>query len=450
MDSVKLSSTIDISSTNRKPINTWKCNSASNYKKVKLVGRGAFGLVYKATQYNTKEEKSRTVALKQIKTEGIKEGFPTTALREIAIMRHLKHPNIIELEDIVYTPPNDENKNQGTIYLVFPYMEHELTGLYEANVSFTVPQIKNIMYQILLGMQYLHDMKIIHRDIKSGNILYNNIGEVKIGDFGLARVHNPTNINKRYTQLVVTLWYRAPEILLGLRQYNQAVDMWSIACVFAELFNGGNVLFRGKDDDDQLRKIFEKCGTPNEKEWPGVTKLSGWGARKINTEYAYNLNEEFKKYQKLDELGVDLLKKMLSLDPSKRISAKEALEHEYFKTEPLMCRNEELPRFENESHEYRMRWDNEMLKQISCNNKLMEGMDKQIIGEEFLKKKRVLPDDSKNDIKKGNKDADINVNNNSVKQSNKNIDSSSGGISKEHKDNNPNINYTNHEKTIPN
>ena len=171
--------------------------------------------------------------------ENEKEGFPLTAIREIMILKRLNHKNIINLLEIVTSKPSDKNKNRGNVYLVFEYMEHDLSGLLGRKFDFSVPIIKVIMKQILLGVDYLHDNNIIHRDIKGANILLNNRGEVKLADFGLARIHNPNpNIIKQYTNRVVTLWYRSPELLLGAVNYGPAIDMWSVGCVFSELLTG--------------------------------------------------------------------------------------------------------------------------------------------------------------------------------------------------------------------
>lgn len=229
--------------TNRTSINSWSCNNADLYEKVDQVGEGTFGKVYKARfkSKNTHNHniKSEFVALKKILMENEKEGFPLTAIREIMILKRLNHKNIINLLEIVTSKPSDKNKNRGNVYLVFEYMEHDLSGLLGRKFDFSVPIIKVIMKQILLGVDYLHDNNIIHRDIKGANILLNNRGEVKLADFGLARIHNPNpNIIKQYTNRVVTLWYRSPELLLGAVNYGPAIDMWSVGCVFSELLTG--------------------------------------------------------------------------------------------------------------------------------------------------------------------------------------------------------------------
>ena len=359
-----------LNTSKRIPMKEWRCRDASLYSKISQVGEGTFGKVYKA-QYNSKSNTSY-VALKKILIENEKEGFPVTAMREILIMKRLHHQNILKLIEIVLSQPNEKNKNRGNFYLVFEYMEHDLSLLSTFRINYTIPEIKCILYQILSGIGYLHENNIIHRDIKSANILLNNKGEIKIGDFGLARLINPNpNVAKRYTNRVVTLWYRAPELLLGETNYGFAIDVWSIGCVFSELLNGVP-LFNGRTDNEQVEKIFEKCGIPNEDTWKGVTKLKYWKDRCPNANYTFNLREVYKDNKKVDDVTFDLLSKMLILDPSKRITVKDALEHNFFKCEPFMCKPEELPIIGEDSHEYQSRKDykqNKILMEANRGNK---------------------------------------------------------------------------------
>jgi cyclin-dependent kinase 12/13 len=222
----------------RDPMANWQCKPADMFEKVDLVGEGTFGKVYKAKYKpqvdksllgKLKDAKTEHVALKRILMDNEKEGFPITAIREIMILKKLNHKNIINLMEIVTSKPSEKNKYRGNVYLVFEYMEHDLAGLADRNVSFGIPQIKCLIHQILSGVNYMHSNNIIHRDIKGANILINNKGEIKIADFGLARTHNPNpNVTKNYTNRVVTLWYRAPELLLGTKNYGPAIDIWSV------------------------------------------------------------------------------------------------------------------------------------------------------------------------------------------------------------------------------
>lgn len=218
----------------RLPIAQWQSRGVDLYEKVDQVGEGTFGKVYKAKYKPPPYEKSKNigtqnVALKRILMDNEKEGFPITAIREIMILNKLQHKNIINLIEIVTSKPAEKNKFRGNVYLVFEYMEHDLSGLTDRKIDFSVAQIKCILHQIISGVNYMHTNNIIHRDIKGANILINNKGDVKIADFGLARTISPNpNFPRKYTNRVVTLWYRSPELLLGATNYGPAIDMWSV------------------------------------------------------------------------------------------------------------------------------------------------------------------------------------------------------------------------------
>lgn len=221
----------------RLPMAQWQSRSVDNYDKVDQVGEGTFGKVYKAKYKNPSDKNKESnigqhVALKRILMDNEKEGFPITAIREIMILKRVNHKNIIKLIEIVTSKPNEKNKFRGNVYLVFEYMEHDLSGLTDRKIDFTIPQIKCILHQIISGVSYMHNNNIIHRDIKGANILINNRGEVKIADFGLARViNNNPNFPRKYTNRVVTLWYRSPELILGATNYGPAIDVWSIGYI---------------------------------------------------------------------------------------------------------------------------------------------------------------------------------------------------------------------------
>lgn len=332
-------------------VSTWGSRSVDCFEKLEQIGEGTYGQVYMAREIKTGE----IVALKKIRMDNEKEGFPITAIREIKILKKLHHENIIKLKEIVTSqgPEMDEqrkpdgNKYNGSIYMVFEYMDHDLTGLADRpGLRFTIPQIKCYMRQLLTGLHYCHINQVLHRDIKGSNLLIDNEGNLKLADFGLARSYS-NDQNANLTNRVITLWYRPPELLLGATKYGPAVDMWSVGCIFAELLNGKPIL-PGKNEPEQLNKIFELCGSPDEINWPGVSKIPWYNKFKPARQMKRRVREVFRNF---DRHALDLLDKMLTLDPNQRISAKDALDAEYFWTDPLPCDPKSLPKYES-SHEF--------------------------------------------------------------------------------------------------
>ncbi|OVA18849.1 Protein kinase domain [Macleaya cordata] len=328
---------------------TWGSRSVDCFEKLEQIGEGTYGQVYMAREILTGE----IVALKKIRMDNEREGFPITAIREIKILKKLHHENVIKLKEIVtstaafFIGTTDGNKYKGGIYMVFEYMDHDLTGLSDRpGMRFSVPQIKCYMRQLLTGLHYCHVNQVLHRDIKGSNLLIDNEGNLKLADFGLARSFSNDH-NGNLTNRVITLWYRPPELLLGTTKYGPAVDMWSVGCIFAELLQGKPIL-PGKDEPEQLNKIFELCGAPEEVNWPGVSKFPWYNNFKPTRPMKRRLREVFRQF---DRHAVELLERMLTLDPSQRISAKDALDAEYFWTDPLPCDPKSLPKYES-SHEF--------------------------------------------------------------------------------------------------
>ncbi|CAI2375189.1 unnamed protein product [Moneuplotes crassus] len=290
-------------------------NPPTAYKRLNEVGDGTYGVVYKAENTQTGD----IVALKKIKLDVQNEGIPSTAIREIALLREIEHENIVQLLDVVST--------ETQLQLIFQYMDRDLKEFIEQKKTsgnkIDNLTIKSIMCQILRGVADCHAKRILHRDIKPQNILLNDEGEVKIADFGLARAFQVPI--RPYTHEVVTLYYRAPEILLSSVEYSTAVDIWSVGLVFAELYNQ-TPLLQGDSEIDQIFKVFSLLGHPTEEEWPGVTEMKNY--KKTFPQWKpQNLAE---RVPGMDELGIDLLSKMLALDPAKRISADAALSHPFF------------------------------------------------------------------------------------------------------------------------
>ncbi|XP_031679450.1 cyclin-dependent kinase 2-like isoform X3 [Oncorhynchus kisutch] len=191
------------------------------------------------------------------------EGVPSTAIREISLLKELSHPNIVKLCDVIHT----ENK----LYLVFEFLHQDLKKFMDSSVSgISLPLVKSYLFQLLQGLAFCHSHRVLHRDLKPQNLLINAQGEIKLADFGLARAFGVPV--RTYTHEVVTLWYRAPEILLGCKYYSTAVDIWSLGCIFAEMITR-RALFPGDSEIDQLFRIFRTLGTPDEVAWPGVTSM---------------------------------------------------------------------------------------------------------------------------------------------------------------------------------
>nr|ACU19247.1 unknown [Glycine max] len=285
------------------------------YEKVEKIGEGTYGVVYKARDRVTNE----TIALKKIRLEQEDEGVPSTAIREISLLKEMQHRNIVRLQDVVHS--------EKRLYLVFEYLDLDLKKHMDSSPEFVKDprQVKMFLYQILCGIAYCHSHRVLHRDLKPQNLLIDRrTNSLKLADFGLARAFGiPV---RTFTHEVVTLWYRAPEILLGSRHYFTPVDVWSVGCIFAEMVNR-RPLFPGDFEIDELFKIFRILGTPNEDTWPGVTSLPDFKS----TFPKWPSKDLANVVPNLDAAGLNLLFSMLCLDPSKRITARSAVEHEYFK-----------------------------------------------------------------------------------------------------------------------
>lgn len=313
------------------------CRSVNEFERLNKIDEGTYGVVYRAKDKKTGE----VVALKKVKMEKEREGFPLTSLREINILLSFHHPSIVDVKEVVVGSSLD------SIFMVMEYMEHDLKALMETmKQTFSQSEVKCLMLQLLSGVKYLHDNWVLHRDLKTSNLLLNNRGELKICDFGLARQYGSPL--KPYTHLVVTLWYRSPELLLGAKEYSTAIDMWSLGCIMAELL-AKEPLFSGKTEFDQLDKIFRTLGTPNEKIWPGFGKLPGVKVNFVKQPYN-RLREKFPPTSfsgrpTLSEAGFDLLNKLLTYDPEKRITAEAALNHDWFREVPLPKSKDFMPTF---------------------------------------------------------------------------------------------------------
>lgn len=218
---------------------------------------------------------------------------------------------------------------------------------------FLASEVKTLLLQLTSGVAYLHDHWILHRDLKTSNLLLNNRGQLKIADFGMARyVGDPAP--PKLTQLVVTLWYRAPELLLGATTYGEAVDMWSVGCIFGELLTQ-EPLLQGRNEVDELTKIFELCGIPTEDTWPGFRRLPNARSLRLPASKSNAGSIIRAKFPLLTTAGVSLLNDLLRLDPAKRLSAKEMFSHEYFRQDPKPKSEAMFPTFPSKAGQERRR-----------------------------------------------------------------------------------------------
>lgn len=288
-------------------------NKLENFDVLCKIGEGAYGEVFKAMHKLTK----RLYALKRVKIHDENEGVPRSAIREIAILKDIDHPNIVRLHSIL-------NYNKY-FYLVLELSEMDLKKyLSVLDAPLKLREIKLVALQLLKGLAELHKKKIMHRDLKPQNILVDIEEEltVKIGDLGLARTINIPA--QQYTTEVTTLWYRAPEVLLGTKKYNEGIDMWSLGCIIAELVKHKPV-FPGKDEKDQLERLVVALGYP--KDWQELIGLPNYHL--IKNFEGWERSEFFMIFPELDPLGLDFLAQMLVFDPNKRITAQKALEHKW-------------------------------------------------------------------------------------------------------------------------
>ncbi|KAI3455027.1 hypothetical protein Pfo_011690, partial [Paulownia fortunei] len=279
------------------------------HERLNVISQGSYGIVYRAWDKKT----GQIVAMKQ---------------EEIDILKSLpRHPSIVELKEVIVD-------DCGRVFVVMDYLQNDLKRFMDVRKKpLTLSEVKCLMKQLLEGVKFLHENGVMHRDLKPSNILMNDKGQLKICDFGLSRHFG--SLSGSYTPGVVTLWYRAPELLLGANEYSCAIDMWSVGCIMAELMLK-EVFFKGRSELHQLGSIYMVLGTPDDAAWPGFSSLIG--SRLQFVKQPYNLLRlkflaaaAFSGAPILTERGFDLLGKLLTYDPHKRITAEAALNHDWFR-----------------------------------------------------------------------------------------------------------------------
>lgn len=292
------------------------------YKFLKPIGHGAYGVVISAENIELTEK----VAVKKISKAFEDIVDAKRILREIKLLQHFDHENVITIVDLL--PPASLDQFDD-VYIISDLMETDLHRIIYSRQPLTDDHIQYFLYQILRALKYIHSANVLHRDLKPSNLLLNSNCDLKICDFGLSRGVEPDEENMDLTEYVVTRWYRAPEIMLSTREYTKAIDIWSTGCIFAELL-GRKPLFPGDDYIHQLQIICEKLGTPSEDELHFVTSEK---ARRFMKNQPMKPGIPFAKiFPTAKPAAIDLLEKMLVFDPAKRISVEEALDHPYLES----------------------------------------------------------------------------------------------------------------------
>ncbi|XVF58340.1 hypothetical protein PTKIN_Ptkin07bG0058300 [Pterospermum kingtungense] len=319
-----------LSSAAGEAVHGWLPLQADAFEKLDKIGQGTYSNVFQAREVET----GRMVALKKVRFDNFQPESIRFMAREIIILRRLDHPNIMKLEGVI------TSRFSSTVYLVFEYMEHDLAGLSSCpDIHFSEAQVKCYMEQLLLGLEHCHMRGVMHRDIKASNILVNNEGILKLGDFGLANIITSKN-RQQLTSRVVTLWYRPPELLMGSTSYEVSVDLWSVGCVFAELLMGKPIL-KGRTEVEQLHKIFKLCGSPPDEYWK---KMRLPHATMFRPQHPYE-SSLLERCKDIPTSAMSLLATLLSVEPHKRGTASSSLMSEYFHTKPYACDPSSLPKY---------------------------------------------------------------------------------------------------------
>ena len=307
--------------------------TTASYHVLEQVGEGTFGHVYKAIDKTTGE----MVALKKILFHNESEGTHKTALRELKALECLRHRNVVSLRDVVSgVDDTKDSEKKGVIYMVFDYVEYDLSGLLHSDLPFNQDRIRCYMVQLLTVLQFMHERNYLHRDLKCSNILVTDTNEIKLGDFGLSKRTDPSFPKK--TNRVVTLWYRPPELVFGATEYGPEIDIWSLGCIFVEMHTR-RPLFPARTETEQMGRIFDLMGTPTLKNWPSFIDL------RLSKEVFPPLKRsKFREYagQHMSDLALAVAERMLTLDPKKRPTAQDVLNMPFFTASPAVT-SDELP-----------------------------------------------------------------------------------------------------------
>ncbi|XP_010414910.1 PREDICTED: probable serine/threonine-protein kinase At1g54610 isoform X2 [Camelina sativa] len=342
-------------------LNGWVPRKADTFEKIDKIGQGTYSNVYKAKDMLT----GKIVALKKVRFDNLEPESVKFMAREILVLRRLDHPNVVKLEGLV------TSRMSCSLYLVFQYMDHDLAGLASSPVvKFSEPEVKCLMRQLISGMEHCHSRGVLHRDIKGSNLLIDDGGVLKIADFGLATIFDP-NHKRPMTSRVVTLWYRAPELLLGATDYGVGIDLWSAGCILAELL-AGRPIMPGRTEVEQLHKIYKLCGSPSEDYWK-KGKFTHGAIYKPREPYKRSIRETFKDFP---PSSLPLIDALLSIEPEDRQTATAALKSEFFTSEPYACEPADLPKYPPSKEMDAKRRDEETRRQRAASKAQGDGARK--------------------------------------------------------------------------